>query len=91
VQSHLVAWVVRRASLFTAFVILCASAASGFLVMRERDMGLELRRMFDLNVEITRPLMIAVVVGGGAALVFAQYVLTGRAAVIASGAHRYGG
>ena len=81
---------IRRASLFAAFVILCASAASSFLVLRERAPGLELQRMFNSNYEFSRSMIAGIVVGGGVILVLVQYVLTGKAAAIAAEVSRHG-
>lgn len=77
---------IRRTSLFTTAVIGCASVASGFLALRERTMGRELERMFNFRFEVNRPMIVAAVLGGGVALVAAQYFLTRKAALAAAGA-----
>jgi hypothetical protein len=76
---------IRRAGLFTAVVIACASAVSAFLVLHDTFAGADLAHMFRLKSAITRPMIAVFVAIGGPALVACQYWLTTKAARIAYG------
>ena len=78
---------IKRTALFTASVIACTAAFSSFLALRERTIGAELERMFDLKFTVTRPMIAALVAIGWPVLVLAQYWCTTKAAVIAYGTH----
>jgi len=81
---------IRRAGAFTALVIGVACAASGFLAIVQPGMGEDLRSMLHLSFDVTKPMIVGTVVLGAALLVVAQYFLTAKAALVASGEHHHG-
>jgi hypothetical protein len=48
------------------------------LAMFEKTIGLELQKMFGLGFEVTRGMIIAIILTGGLTLIVTQYYLTKR-------------
>jgi len=67
----------KQASAFTTGVLAIACAASAALALADPYTAANLEGMLGLGFEVTRPMIVALIVVGGAALLGAQWALTG--------------
>jgi hypothetical protein len=69
----------RLASAFTTAVLAIACTASATLALRDPYTGSNLEGMLGLRFQVTTPMIVALIVVGGAALLAAQWFLTAAA------------
>ena len=62
--------------LFTALIMTCFCIASGMIAMADDTTGENLRLMFRLTFEVTKPMILTIIVVGGFALILLQYIMT---------------
>jgi len=55
-------------------LLICIS--TGLIAMFEETLGLELQGMFGLGFEVTRSMIITIILTGGSTLIVSQYYLT---------------
>lgn len=73
----------RQIGMFTAIVMLLVSLSSAYLALNDPYTAANLEGMFKLGFEITKEMLIWLIILGGASLVSLQYVLTKKAAQFA--------
>jgi hypothetical protein len=66
----------RKVSLFTAMVMLLICISTGLMAISEKTMGVELQNMFRIKFEITKSMIIGIILIGGFALIIGQYYVT---------------
>jgi hypothetical protein len=66
----------KRVPLFTGLIMLLICISSGLLAMLEKTIGLELQKMFGLRFQVTRGMIISIILVGGVILIITQYYLT---------------
>lgn len=66
----------KRVPLFTGLIMLLICISSGLLAVFEKTLGLELQKMFDLGFQVTRGMIISIILIGGVTLIVTQYYLT---------------
>jgi ABC-type Fe3+ transport system permease subunit len=67
---------VRRLSIFTSSITAIICVASAIIALLSKSTPEDLRGMFHLHFEITRPLLVSIIIIGGIMLVTLQYYLT---------------
>jgi uncharacterized membrane protein YraQ (UPF0718 family) len=67
---------VKKVCLFTALVMLLICLSTGFLALNEKTIGEELQHMFRLKFEVTKSIIIGIILAGGITLIVSQYLLT---------------
>jgi len=66
----------KNVPLFSGLTMLLFCISTGFLALTEKTIGEELQKMFGLGFDVTRNMIIAIVIVGGIALIFTQFYLT---------------
>jgi len=66
----------KNVPLFSGLTMLLFCISTGFLALTEKTIGEELQEMFGLGFDVTRNMIIAIVIVGGIALIFTQFYLT---------------
>jgi hypothetical protein len=69
-------YIKKRVALFTGFIMLLICISSGLLAMFEKTIGSELQHMLGLGFEVTRGMIISIILIGGITLIVAQYFIT---------------
>jgi hypothetical protein len=67
---------IRKVSFFTAFVMLLICVCTATLALLEKSIGLELQNMLGLKFEVTKGMIIAIILAGGISLIAIQYRVT---------------
>lgn len=67
--------------------LICISTS--LLALFEKTIGEELQKMFDLNFEVTKGMIIAIIVFGGLSLITIQYYLTKRVIIMTIKMNKY--
>jgi len=67
---------IRRISVFTSSVTAVVCLASALVALLSKSTSEDLKGMFHLNFDITRPLLVCLIIAGGIMLVALQYYLT---------------
>jgi hypothetical protein len=67
---------IRRISVFTSSVTAVVCLASALVALLSKSTPEDLKGMFHLNFDITRPLLVCLIIAGGIMLVALQYYLT---------------
>ena len=67
---------IRRISIFTASVTGLVCLSSAIIALLSKSTTEDLKGMFHLNFDITRPLLVSLIIIGGSMLVALQYYLT---------------
>lgn len=65
-----------QVSLFTAFVMTLICFSSGFIALAGNGVGKDVQSMLRLGFEVTRPMLVCIIVTGGILLIGLQYTLT---------------
>lgn len=68
--------IIGRVSVFTGIIMLLICVSTGIIAWSEKTLGTELQNMFGFEFEVTRHVILAVILTGGIALVVTQYFLT---------------
>jgi len=66
----------KNVSLFTGFIMLLICISSALIALTEKTIGLELQGMLGLGFQVTRGMVIAIILIGGTTLIITQYFLT---------------
>ena len=66
----------KSVPLFTAFIMLLICISSGLIALFDKTLGLELQGMFRLKFQVTKGMIISIIIIGGIALIVIQYFLT---------------
>jgi len=66
----------KNIPLITGIVMLLICISTGLIAMFEKTLGAELQGMFGLRFEVTRGMIIAIIIIGGMTLIVSQYYLT---------------
>lgn len=66
----------KRVPLFTSLIMLLICISTGLMALFEKTIGLELQGMLGLGFQVTRGMVISVILIGGLTLIVAQYYLT---------------
>lgn len=74
---------VQVTSVFATAVMAVICLSSALLALSETNLPAQLEGMFNLNFEVTWPMIIGIIVLGGTALILSQYWLTRKAASLA--------
>jgi hypothetical protein len=69
-------YIKKRVPLFTGLIMLLICISSGLLAMFEKTIGLELQKMFGLGFQVTRGMVISIILIGGVTLIITQFYLT---------------
>lgn len=64
--------IINRATLFVGVVMIMICSLSAYLALREESIGQQIRGMLGLHFDVTRPMVIGIIVAGGLALITAQ-------------------
>jgi hypothetical protein len=64
--------IINQATIFVGLVMVVICASSAYLALREESIGLQIKGMLGLHFEVTRPMVIGIIVVGGLALITAQ-------------------
>jgi hypothetical protein len=64
--------IINQATIFVGLVMVVICASSAYLALREENIGLQIKGMLGLHFEVTRPMVIGIIVVGGLALITAQ-------------------
>ncbi len=64
--------IINRTALFVGATMIVICALSAYLALREESIGQQIRGMLGLHFEVTRPMVIGIIVVGGLALITAQ-------------------
>jgi len=67
---------IRKASIFTTIIILFVSVFSACIALIDPSTGSNLKRMFNLNFEVTKEMICGIIFFGGLGLVLVQYWVT---------------
>ena len=70
------AFIVRKVSLFAGIVMLLICISSGLIAILHESTSEELHSMLRLGFEVTRGMLVALILIGGSTLIICQYVLT---------------
>jgi hypothetical protein len=76
ISSSRIKVIKRNVSLFTSFIMFLICISSAFLALSEKTIGKELQNMLGLSFEVSRAMIISVILIGGAILIASQYYLT---------------
>jgi hypothetical protein len=66
----------KKVSLFTTIVMLLICISTAVLALREKTIGLEVQGMLNLNFEVTKGMIILIILLGGLSLISLQYFVT---------------
>lgn len=66
---------IKRISLFTGLVIFVLCISSGFIALNGKGVGMDIRMMFGLGFEVTKPMLLGITVIGGIFLIWLQVVV----------------
>jgi len=68
--------IIKRVSQFTALVMTLICVSSAFLALREKSIGITLQSMLGLNFEVTKVMIIGIILIGGISLITLEYIIT---------------
>lgn len=68
--------IINWVSIFSTFIMTLICISSGWIAMAGDGVGKDLQGMFGLHFEVTKPMVLAVVLIGGIFLIVSQYFLT---------------
>lgn len=72
----------KKVSLFTTTVMLLICISTAVLALREKAIGPEVQGMLNLNFEVTKGMIILIILLGGLALISLQYFVTKQMIII---------
>jgi hypothetical protein len=67
---------IKKVPFFTALVMLIICITTSLIALSEKTIGLELQGMLKLNFEVTRGMIMTLILIGGSSLIIIQYFLT---------------
>lgn len=67
---------IEQVSIFTSLVIALFCVSSAIMGLADKTVGKNLQGMFKLNFEITKPMIIILILTGGFTLIISQYFIT---------------
>jgi hypothetical protein len=67
---------IRRISLVTAIVIGIVCICSAFFALISKSTPYDLKHMLNLHFDITRPMLLSLIISGGLTLIIIQFFLT---------------
>jgi len=67
---------IKRVSIFTSFIMTLICFFSGWIALAGTGVGKDLQMMFNLHFEITKLMILATALIGGAMLIYSEYKLT---------------
>lgn len=76
IPRHQIGEIKNNISLFTGIVMLLICFSTGFIALSEETLGEELQNMFGLRFEVTKSMIILIIIIGGISLIISQYYLT---------------
>jgi len=76
IQSERRSELINRVSLFTGLIMAFICISSGIIGLTDKTIGENIRGMFGLNFEITKTMILAIIIVGGLGLIFTQYFIT---------------
>lgn len=72
---------IRRVSLFTAYVMTLICVSSAIIGLSDETIGENIRLMFKLDFEITKVMIVLIIIVGGPGLIALQYFITKFSAI----------
>jgi hypothetical protein len=69
-------FLIRKISVFTGLVMALFCISSGFIALRGSGVGPDIRSVFRLPFEVTKPMLLIAAVTGGILLIYLQIVIT---------------
>lgn len=76
IQSEMQSKQIKRVSLFTGFIMALICVSSGTIGLLDKATGNNIQGMLGLDFQITRNVLVVIIVTGGFSLIITQYFLT---------------